>query len=93
MRRGGKQTTWTGKSEPACAQPLFRVKPNTQCVKLERDPRTGQVVCAVVRDLLADETYHIVAKKYVITAGAVLTPGILHNSGFAGELPALVCVS
>ncbi|KAK3372257.1 hypothetical protein B0H63DRAFT_496837 [Podospora didyma] len=75
-------------SEPSYRGDLFTMKPNTQCIALERDA-AGQILWAVVKDLLADEVYHIEAKKYVITSGAVLTPGILYNSGFAGELPAL----
>jgi hypothetical protein len=39
---------------------------------------------------LNDKTYAIKAKKYVICAGAVLTPGILVNSGLDTQLPALV---
>lgn len=69
----------------------FEIRPNTQCVKLQLDDGTGQVAWALVKDLLQDETYYIMAKKYVICAGAVLTPGILFNSGFTtATLPALV---
>jgi choline dehydrogenase-like flavoprotein len=39
---------------------------------------------------LNDKTYAIKAKKYVVCAGAVLTPGILVNSGLDKQLPALV---
>lgn len=66
----------------------FEIRPNTQCVKLKLDQETGQVAKALVKDLLKNEQYYIVAKKYVICAGAVLTPGILFNSGFT-TLPAL----
>jgi pyranose oxidase len=78
-------------SEPGSSGNL-EVRANTQCVKLQLDSQTGQVAWAVVKDLLGDESYYIMANKYVICAGAVLTPGILANSGFdKGSLPALVC--
>ncbi|KAK3367930.1 hypothetical protein B0H63DRAFT_536073 [Podospora didyma] len=56
---------------------LLTMKPNTQCIAFQRD------------DLFADEVHYIEAKKYVIASSAVLIPGILYNSGFAGDLPTL----
>lgn len=82
-------------SDPKNQNPLFEIKPNTQCLGLALGP-TKQVEMAVVRDILTDKQYYIKAKKYIICAGAVLTPGILFNSSefgnydLADSLPALV---
>lgn len=77
-------------SEPGYSGNL-EVRPNTQCVRLQLDDQTGQVAWVVLKDLLSGEDYYLMANKYVICAGAVLTPGILVNSGFnIGSLPALV---
>ncbi|KAG7406640.1 Pyranose 2-oxidase [Fusarium oxysporum f. sp. rapae] len=67
---------------------LFDMRPNTQCDKLQLDP-DGQIVCALINDLEANQKYYIHAKKYVVCAGAVLTPGILYKSGLKPRLPAL----
>ncbi|KAI8682287.1 Pyranose 2-oxidase [Fusarium sp. Ph1] len=81
-------------SDPKNQNPLFEIKPNTQCLGLALGP-TKQVEMAVVRDILTDKQYYIKAKKYIICAGAVLTPGILFNSSefgnydLADSLPAL----
>jgi pyranose oxidase len=77
-------------SEPNNDNELFELRANTQRTKLQLDTATGQVAWAVVSDLLNDKTYAIKAKKYVVCAGAVLTPGILVNSGLDKQLPALV---
>ncbi|KAK5118592.1 hypothetical protein LTR85_008057 [Meristemomyces frigidus] len=77
-------------SEPGYDGGLFELRPNTQCVQVQIDPVTGQVAWLVVKDTMQDRTYAIRASKYVICAGAVLTPGILFNSGLGQEtLPAL----
>ncbi|KAH6988139.1 hypothetical protein BKA56DRAFT_578416 [Ilyonectria sp. MPI-CAGE-AT-0026] len=77
-------------ANPRYSGDLFEIRANTQCVKLQLDDNDGQVAWAVVKDLMSNEKYKIKAKKYVICAGAVLTPGILFNSGFTtDELPAL----
>lgn len=68
---------------------LFDMRPNTQCDKLELDP-DHQIAWALINDLEANQQYYIHAKKYVVCAGAVLTPGILHKSGLKPRLPALV---
>ncbi|KAF5612475.1 pyranose 2-oxidase [Fusarium subglutinans] len=67
---------------------LFDIRPNTQCDRLEVDAQ-GQIQFAVIDDLENNKEYYIKAKKYVICAGAVLTPGILYKSGLKGKLPAL----
>jgi pyranose oxidase len=77
-------------SEPKNDNKLFELRANTQCTKLQLDTATGQVAWAVVSDLLNDRAYAIKAKKYVVCAGAVLTPGILVNSGLDAQLPAPV---
>ncbi|KAF5663839.1 pyranose 2-oxidase [Fusarium circinatum] len=67
---------------------LFDMRPNTQCDKLELDV-DGQIAWALINDLETNQQYYIHAKKYVVCAGAVLTPGILHKSGLKSKLPAL----
>ncbi|KAL0260713.1 hypothetical protein SLS55_004403 [Diplodia seriata] len=71
---------------------LFELRSSWQCVELLREDVTGRVWGALVKDLLADEYVLVEAERYVVCAGAVLTPGILFNSGFRaeeGSLPAL----
>ncbi|KAJ4252325.1 hypothetical protein NW762_010923 [Fusarium torreyae] len=58
---------------------LFELKANTQCDKLELDSH-GQIAFAIVKDLVKNKTYRVKAKKYVVCAGAVLTPGILSRT-------------
>jgi len=80
-------------SQPGCNSDSFEMLPNTQLVRLNRDSSNnpGEIVFATVKDLLDNKQYYIVAEKYVLCAGAVLTPGILYNSGiWDQELPALV---
>lgn len=72
---------------------LFTLLSSHQCEKLVVDEATGKIKGALVKDLLAGEQVLVQAKRYVICAGATLTPGILFNSGFTAEeysLPALV---
>ncbi|KAF9639304.1 hypothetical protein BFW01_g11110 [Lasiodiplodia theobromae] len=71
---------------------LFTLLSSHQCEKLVVDEVTGKIKGALVKDLLADEHIFVQAKRYVVCAGATLTPGILFNSGFTAEeysLPAL----
>ncbi|KAF5672307.1 pyranose 2-oxidase [Fusarium heterosporum] len=81
-------------SKPGSANGLFEILPNTQCMRLGVD-ENFKIQFAEVKDLLTDTVYPIRAKKYVICAGAVLTPGILFNSKTPNEdrlsdsLPAL----
>ncbi|KAH6889472.1 hypothetical protein B0T10DRAFT_404819 [Thelonectria olida] len=68
----------------------FELRPNTQCIKLERRDVDGKIQGALLEDLMNARKYLVKANKYVICAGAVLTPGILYNSGFRRDtLPAL----
>ncbi|KAF9875178.1 hypothetical protein CkaCkLH20_07444 [Colletotrichum karsti] len=77
-------------AEPCARNARFELRANTQCVRLEMDPVTRQVELAQVEDLLENRKYGIKANKYVICAGAVLTAGILWNSGGLREtIPAL----
>jgi pyranose oxidase len=69
---------------------LFRLWPENQCIKVLRDSATGDIKGAIVEDLRLKKKKLIMAKRYVICAGAVLTPQILFNSGFKQHLPALV---
>ncbi|KAL8349024.1 hypothetical protein RB598_002013 [Gaeumannomyces tritici] len=73
-------------SAPNLTHAKFRIWPNVQCMKLEL--AKGEVTKMAVKDILHDPsgTFEIKAKKYVICAGAVLTVGILHQSGFCTEL-------
>ena len=64
---------------------LFELKAQHQCTKLHRNPFTGQVEGALLKNLLTEENILVKAKKYVICAGATLTAGILFNSGFKPE--------
>lgn len=77
-------------ADPCYPGGKFELRDNTQCIKLQLDDQTGHVAWALVKDLMKDQKYFIRAKKYVVCAGAVLTPGILFNSGLADQLPALV---
>lgn len=76
---------------------LFTLKSQIRCTKLEVDNANGvalgKINGVMCKNLRTGEEFLVQAKKYVICAGAVLTPGILFNSGFApedGGLPALV---
>ncbi|KAH7131258.1 hypothetical protein EDB81DRAFT_696586 [Dactylonectria macrodidyma] len=66
-------------SDPENKNKCFTIKPNTQCIELGVDD-DGKIESAEVKDILTNKTYSIKAKKYIICAGAVLTPGILFNS-------------
>ncbi|KAF4814316.1 Pyranose 2-oxidase [Colletotrichum tropicale] len=58
----------------------FTLLPNTQCVRFELDDTTKKVRLVQVENLIDNEKYMIKANKFVVCAGAVLTPGILYNS-------------
>ena len=79
------------------ANDLFTLRSQCRCTKLVRNTGpgqiTGEIQGALMKDLVTGKDFLVQAKKYVICAGAVLTPGILYNSGYraeAGSLPALV---
>jgi pyranose oxidase len=77
-------------AEPGYSGGKFEIRPNNQCLNLELDDE-GQVAWAYVKSLLENKKYYIIAKKYIVCAGAILTPGILFNSGLTTQiLPALV---
>lgn len=77
-------------SEPNHDGKLFELRANTQCTRLRLDTTTKQVAWVEVHDLLSEKKYKIKANKYVVCAGAVLTTGILVQSGLDIELEALV---
>lgn len=74
---------------PPTADQNFQIWPNTQCVKLELSQIEGKgtVKHAELIYLPKNDKYEVTAKAYVICAGAVLTPGILFNSGFTTRDP------
>ncbi|KXH61283.1 hypothetical protein CSAL01_06598 [Colletotrichum salicis] len=79
-------------SDPSKEHDTFELRANTQCVRLIVNQASGQIDAAEVENLLGAEKYLIRAKKYIICAGAVLTPAILWNSGgLKDTLPALGC--
>lgn len=75
--------TWASESHPITLNDKFEVWPNTQCVKLNlAEDKNFKVDSASLKHLLTNAVYNVTAEKFVICAGAVLTPGILWNSGF-----------
>ncbi|KAF6821432.1 hypothetical protein CPLU01_12515 [Colletotrichum plurivorum] len=70
-------------AEPGNQSSLFQLRANTQCIKLELN-HSGQVELALVKDLLGDEEYYIQANKFIICAGAILTPGSVHTEQTVG---------
>ncbi|KID84961.1 Glucose-methanol-choline oxidoreductase [Metarhizium guizhouense ARSEF 977] len=80
--------TWASEDDPITTNDKFEVWPNTQCVKLnlaEDKNKNVKVVSASLKHLLTNALYNVTADKFVICAGAVLTPGILWNSGFTTD--------
>lgn len=70
--------------------PKFELWSEHQCFRVLRDPSSGEIKGAEVRDLRHNQKKFIEAKFYVICAGAILTPQLLFNSEFEEHLPALV---
>ncbi|KXJ85464.1 hypothetical protein Micbo1qcDRAFT_154203 [Microdochium bolleyi] len=75
---------------------LFTLKTQIRCTQLMTShapgPEHGVIQGALCKDLKTDTNFLVKAQKYVLCAGAVLTPGILFNSGWTPEqaqLPAL----
>lgn len=77
-------------ADPKYSGDEFEIRPNTQCLRLVVNPSKRDIGFAVVKDILLKKTYAIRANKYVVAAGATLTPGILFNSDLT--FPALVCI-
>lgn len=79
-------------ADPKHASDNFQLRTQHCCVRLRIAPASGQVIAAEVRNLLTNETILVKARKYVICGGAVLTAGILYNSGIGPDMgwPALV---
>ncbi|KAK6526066.1 hypothetical protein TWF281_011105 [Arthrobotrys megalospora] len=65
----------------------FTLLPSHLCTKIYK--QNGSIVSASLTDLSTNTQKTVVAKQYILAAGAVLTPQILHNSGMAKGLPAL----
>ncbi|KAK6343648.1 hypothetical protein TWF730_011239 [Orbilia blumenaviensis] len=65
----------------------FTLLPRHLCTKVHK--QNGVVVSASIMDLSTNTQKTVVAKQYILAAGAVLTPQILHSSGMHNELPAL----
>jgi pyranose oxidase len=63
----------------------FHLLPQHLCTRLVLDGDGGTIQYAEVRDLNESETVRVVANKYVVAAGAVLTPQLLHASGIRPE--------
>ncbi|RYP49674.1 hypothetical protein DL768_004647 [Monosporascus sp. mg162] len=79
-------------SDIASTSENFEIRPNTQCLKLLRNTKKDpvEITGAYVENLQSGDQYTITAKKYVVCAGAILTPGILFQSGITNnELSAL----
>lgn len=65
------------------------------CTKILHDRAAGDIILASVKSLRNKRRTYVIAKKYVVCGGSVLTPQLLFNSGFrdqVGSLPALVCI-
>lgn len=71
----------------------FTLLSETQCLRVLRDPTTGFIEGVQIQDLRTKEIKLVIAKRYVLCAGAVLTPQILSASDFEAHLPALVCAT
>jgi pyranose oxidase len=77
----------------------FTLRSQVRCTRLIRSGCSiglpgvgGHVEGALCKDLKTKRSFLVRAKKYVLCAGAVLTPGIMFNSGWddsANGLPAL----
>ena len=82
-------------AEPNCRSDEFELKAQHRCTRLVTNSsaaQPGQIEFAELKNLLTGDIIYVKARKYVICAGAILTPGILFNSGFtpASQYPALV---
>lgn len=65
------------------------------CTKLLYDSDGKSLILASIKSLRDKRRTYVIAKKYVVCGGSILTPQLLFNSGFRAEehsLPALVCI-
>ncbi|KAL9072184.1 MAG: hypothetical protein Q9157_005196 [Trypethelium eluteriae] len=69
--------------------PNFTLLPEHRCTRIEFDTYSNEINGVLGRNLRTNKDVLFKAKKYVICAGSVLTPGILYNSGLQPKLPAL----
>ncbi|RVD89575.1 uncharacterized protein DFL_000578 [Arthrobotrys flagrans] len=65
----------------------FTLLPLHLCTKLHK--QNGAILSASITSFSTNTQISVIAKQYILAAGAVLTPQILHNSGMDNELPAL----
>ncbi|KAF1735903.1 Pyranose 2-oxidase [Beauveria bassiana] len=81
-------------AQPSPGQNNFQVKSQYCCTRLHIDFAQGRVVAAELKNLVENSILLVKAKKFVITAGAVLSAGILFRSGIRPDngYPALVCL-
>ncbi|KAF7982632.1 hypothetical protein HWV62_27059 [Athelia sp. TMB] len=64
---------------------FFKLITNTGCTRVFKSPDgLKSIKFAEVKNFLNDANFSIVAKTYVIAAGAICTPQILANSDFGG---------
>ena len=79
-------------ADPRKNNPGFDFKEQHCFKKLLVDVSSSRVVGAEVQDLLTGDIFQVKARKYIICAGAVLSAGILFNSGLRPDTgyPALV---
>jgi len=79
-------------ADPKYSGGNFELKTQHCCTRLLINTTSGHVVRAELMNLLTNEMVSAKAKKYVISAGAVLTAGILFNSQIRPDTgyPALV---
>ncbi|MEU4300134.1 pyranose oxidase [Kitasatospora aureofaciens] len=84
-RDNPRMVHWTGVDtvlgDLADGHPLFSLLPQHLCTRLVLDRDGTRIAYAEVRDLNRSETVRVVADNYVVAAGAVLTPQLLHASG------------
>ena len=71
----------------------FELWSEHQCTRLLRDPENGEIEGVIVKDLRSEIKHLVTAKRYVICAGAILTPQILSASDFERDHPALVRIT
>jgi len=71
-------------AKPVRTSTCFKLRSGTQCIKLERNPRPeslGKIKWTLVKNLQENREYRKMADKCIVCASAVLTLGILLNSG------------
>ncbi len=84
-RDNPRMVQWTGVDtvlgDLADGHPRFSLLPEHLCTSLVTDRDGTRIAYAEVRDLGRSRTVRVTAEDYVVAAGAVLTPQLLHASG------------